>query len=401
MTLLLRALSSGNHRVGQSLLRHARCYHELSYASHGDPASVLDYVQLDTSDDDPPSYLEDGLRVEMWHAPLNPADINTIQGKYPSPFSHDSHGSNSGIRQSRFAPGMTVAGSEGWGRVTDVCGQVSGVKVGDVVTVGLPGLGTFRSSFWAPEGSVLVLSQGHELNELLGSQAATIPQLGGTALRMLSDFVTLESSRDVVIQNAGNSGVGFLASQLGRVLFDVPVVSIARRAGRSTAQWDEVVHHLMTVGKCAKVVAEEDLTSRDAVKEFQAELRTLSGTGRLPSLAFNAVGGESASLLCKCLEPGGTMVTFGGMSKKPVTISTSELIFRDLHATGYWHSRWMVQNSLSARQQLVDQLVDAVLRRHVICPPIKEFALPQVHDALHYDNGDSAIRRKVVFRCSE
>jgi trans-2-enoyl-CoA reductase len=330
----------------------------------------------------------------MWHAPLNPADINTMQGKYPSPITEDS------IRTSRFASGMTVAGSEGWGRVTNVMGDTGGIKAGDVVTVGRSGLGTFRSSFWTPATTVLPLQQGYQLKKLLGSQAATISQLGGTALRMLRDFVTLQPG-EVVLQNAGNSGVGFMASQLGSTLLNVSVVSVCRRGSRSKEQWEELVQHLMTEGKCTRVVAEEDLTSREAIQDFKDELKRNSVTGCLPLLALNAVGGNSASLLCQCLEKGGTMVTFGGMSKQPVTIPTSQLIFRDLRLRGYWHSRWMVENSLSARQQLVDELADAVVRRKILCPPVKEFSFSQVDAALTYDRYEHAIRRKVVFQCQE
>lgn len=371
-----------------------RSYHELSYASHGEPTSVLKHIKLDASDEDPPSYLEDAVRVEMWHAPLNPADINTIQGKYPSPFPED------GIRTSRFASGMTVAGSEGWGRVTNVMGDTGGVELGDIVCVGRSGLGTFRSSLWTPASTVLRLRQGHQLKELLGSQAVVIPQLGGTALRMLHDFVTLQPG-EVILQNAGNSSVGFMTSQLASTLLGVSVVSFARRGKRSNEQWEELVQHLITEGKCAKVIAEEDLTSRETIKDFHDELKSMSETGLLPSLALNAVGGESASLLCKCLEKGGTMVTFGGMSKLPVTIPTSQLIFRDLRLRGYWHSKWMVESALPTRQQLVDELADAVLRRSIVCPPVKEFSFSEVDEALTYDHYEHAIRRKVVFRCQE
>lgn len=385
-------------RVGSARFVTRRLYHELSYASHGEPRTVLQFLNFEKErDQDPPSNLNDAVRVEMWHAPLNPADINTVQGKYPSP---DSNRDDS-IRQSRFAPERTVAGSEGWGCVTHVVGDSCSLQVGDTVVVGQPGLGTFRSSFWTPPTSVLPLSQGHDMKELLGSQAAcTIPQLGGTALRMLRDFVTLEPG-DVVLQNAGNSGVGFMASQLGKALLGVSVVSIVRRGERSAHEWEELVEHLTSEGKCAMVVAQEDLTSREAIKDFQAKLRALSGSGRLPLLTLNAVGGESASMLCKCLDTGGTIVTYGGMSMKPVTLATPQLIFRDLRATGYWHSRWMVQNSLEARQQLLNELADAALTKGVVAPPIVEFPLSQVDEALNYNQNETAIRRKVVFRCQE
>jgi hypothetical protein len=36
--------------------------------------------------------------------------------------------------------------------------------------------------------------------------------------------------------------------------------------------------------------------------------------------------------------PGATLVTYGGMSMKPVTLPTSLFIFKDLHARGFWLS---------------------------------------------------------------
>jgi NADPH:quinone reductase-like Zn-dependent oxidoreductase len=182
--------------------------------------------------------------------------------------------------------------------------------------------------------------------------------------------VTLQPG-DGVLQNAGNSGVGFMASQLGLTILCVLVVSLCRRGSRLKEKWEELVQYLITEGNCTRVVAKEDLTSREVIQDFKDELKrnSVTGrlpllalnavggdstsllcnltsreviqdfkdelkhnsvTGRLPLLALNAVGGDSTSLLCKCLEKGGTMVTFGGMSKQPVTIPTSQLIFRDL-----------------------------------------------------------------------
>jgi hypothetical protein len=41
---------------------------------------------------------------------------------------------------------------------------------------------------------------------------------------------------------------------------------------------------------------------------------------------------------CLCHRPGATLVTYGGMSMKPVTLPTSLFIFKDLHARGFWLS---------------------------------------------------------------
>lgn len=57
-----------------------------------------------------------------------------------------------------------------------------------------------------------------------------------------------------------------------------------------------------------------------------------------PKLGLNCVGGASSTALAKALAHGGTIVTYGGMSMKPVTIPTSLLIFKDLTCKGFWLS---------------------------------------------------------------
>lgn len=44
--------------------------------------------------------------------------------------------------------------------------------------------------------------------------------------------------------------------------------------------------------------------------------------------------------LSRALEYGGTMVTYGGMSKGPVQVATSSLIFANIKSVGFWMSSW-------------------------------------------------------------
>ena len=134
------------------------------------------------------------------------------------------------------------------------------------------------------------------------------------------------------------------------------------------------------------------------------QLRELSN--RQPRLALNAVGGPSASILLNLLGPSGTMVSYGGMSSKQpnVQVPTSHLIFRDLHLAGYWHSRWMAQQSTAQqRASLMNELVDAVLDGNVECPPVTAFPLSHYKQAFQFETKQSgeAIRNKVVFDCRE
>ena len=379
------------HRTRQS----QRLYHELSFETFGEPTEVISY-RCDSAirDDDPGVHSKaDLIKVEMFHVPWNPADVNTVQGKYPSPY-----GSNDNIpsKKSRYFDGQTVLGSEGWGKVVSSTSLT--FPEGSLVTVGKPGIGTLRSSFWVPESCLLRVPD--ELLDHLGPAGCTLFQLGGTALRMLTDFVPLQRG-DIVIQNAGNSGVALLTSQLASTLLATPVVSLVRRQSKTDAEFEELVKYLESVGKNALVVAEEDLMDRDKMKEFQSQLRELSGTGSLPKLALNAVGGDSAKHLLKAIEPGGTMVTYGGMSGKPVIVNTPELIFKDVRVVGYWHSRWMVRHCDKEKQQMVDDLAHAVLELGVECPPARVFPIHDTKAAFQWLPNQGAIRSKLVWDCKE
>jgi NADPH:quinone reductase-like Zn-dependent oxidoreductase len=194
-----------------------RQYHELVYPSYGDPVDVLSFRTDEAiTDKDPPQPDLDLVKVEMLHVPWNPADVNTIQGKYPSPYGFSSQNHNNIDRpsaKSRYFDEHLVAGSEGWGRVASSNGKY--LKEGSLVTVGNPGLGTLRSSLWVPESSLLHVPE--QLLEISGPGGCTLAQLGGTALRMLSDFASLRPG-DVV---STGIGIGFLFGSLFASLFVV------------------------------------------------------------------------------------------------------------------------------------------------------------------------------------
>jgi mitochondrial enoyl-[acyl-carrier protein] reductase / trans-2-enoyl-CoA reductase len=383
---------------------------------------VLQYKSDPTMDDiSPPLFSScrpniELCRVEMLHVPWNPADVNVVQGRYPrinQPDDNDNNNINTNISR-HFPPGR-IAGSEGWGRVVELgqyhCHNVHAIEPGSLVTLGVSGWGTMRSSLWIPTKDLLTVPSA--LYDQLGPAGCTLFQLGGTAIRMLTDFMAHSSSlslslgNEVVIQNAGNSGVGLMTSQLAKtkLLGNVgSVVSLVRRGSKSLPEMKELEEYLMQVGKCDLVVIEEDLLQdQQAVKTLQQQLRDLSSTHQLAKLALNAVGGPSAQLLLKLLEPGGTMVTYGGMSGQGVSVGTPQLIFQDLHVVGYWHSRWMKQHPVHEKQQMIDTLAKAVLDGLVTLPPVQVFPLQDFQQGLKWQSNQSnaTIRSKLVWDCQE
>ncbi|VDM70446.1 unnamed protein product [Strongylus vulgaris] len=155
---------------------------------------------------------------------------------------------------------------------------------------------------------------------------------------MLKDFVDLNKG-DTIIQNGANSSVGKAAIQICRIR-GIRSINIVRKRDDMTP----LVSELKSLG------ADEVLTEDQLFKEYRGKIKNVR-------LALNCVGGRSALLLASTLGHRGCMVTYGGMSKQPLQVSTSPqkfvficviarliptgpLIFKDIRLVGFWMSRW-------------------------------------------------------------
>jgi mitochondrial enoyl-[acyl-carrier protein] reductase / trans-2-enoyl-CoA reductase len=374
---LLAALRS---RTAESYRVQRRLYHELSFARTGAPEKVLEYHHCSPIQSEPSGVRNSNsvLCIEVHHVPWNPADANTVQGTYPSPYSELSPYRQ--IHSSEFFPQRSVAGSEGYGRIVQCGGPL-----------------------WLPLDAVLPIQRGTELfveDDVTSAAVATLFQLGGTALRMLTDFVKLKPG-STVIQNAGNSGVGILVSQLAKLINkNVAVVSVVRRSSRSPKAVAELTEYLTGTAKADLVLFEEDLIdNRDAIQAAKSQIEAF-GT---PVLALNALGGASSSVLLQLLDTEGYLVTYGGMSKQPIYAATSQLIFKNIKLSGYWNSRWMVRHCTAVKSAVMSELVDAYLDKKLILPSVKAFGLSDFQAAIQHTATQShaAIRSKAVFDCRE
>ncbi|MBE2203132.1 MAG: 2-enoyl thioester reductase domain-containing protein [Chthoniobacterales bacterium] len=243
-----------------------------------------------------PSPGPEEVLLDMVAAPVNPADLNVIEGTYGD------------------LPELPATiGNEGVGRIVAVGLGVTGCSPGQLV---LPmTFGTWCSQMLVPARHLIPLPDGLDTN-----QAAMLTVNPATAWRMLQDFVHLAPG-DWIVQNAANSGVGRSVIQIARAL-GWKTLNVVRRP--------ELVGELTDAGGTIVVTEEYDL---------RKELKTLCGGAR-PKLALNAVGGPSALNIANALAPGGTMVTFGAMSKQPLKIPNGLLIFKGLKFGGFWLNRW-------------------------------------------------------------
>uniref|UniRef100_A0A915PPG0 Enoyl-[acyl-carrier-protein] reductase, mitochondrial n=1 Tax=Setaria digitata TaxID=48799 RepID=A0A915PPG0_9BILA len=268
---------------------------QLVYDSHGDPEKVLYLREVEIDSKPGPRK----VRVRYLASPVNPADINQVQGIYP-------------IKP----PLPAVGGNEMVGEVEVVGDGVSRLRPGDRVVAARSGIGTWQTCANIDENDLIKIDRDLSLEA-----SATFQVNPPTAYRMLKDFVKLQSG-DFIVQNGGNSAVGRAVIQLARA-WGYRTVSLVRER----QNFAEIANELRTLG------ADYVLTEVELLKGMKTKVSSAR-------LALNCVGGRSTSLLINCLENEGVMVTYGGMSKQPIQVPTSSFIFKNIQLRGFWMSHW-------------------------------------------------------------
>ena len=304
------------------------------YERHGNPAEVLRVESQPW-----PKPTPDEALVEMRAAPINPADLNQIEGKYP-------------VRAELPA----TPGFEGAGVVVDLGPNVTNVAAGDMVI--LPhNVGTWRDAVAVKAEDLVVVPEGIE-----PVHAAMLKINPMTAWRLLHDYVDFKKG-DWLIQNAANSAAGRAVIQIAREL-GYKTVNVVRRA--------ELIDELRAEGWDVVLVDGENL--REEVKA--------ATTGAPIRLGLNAVGGESALRLANCLAPGSTLVTFGAMSLQPLKIPNGLLIFKDLRFRGIWINKWYDNATKEQRMEAFRPLFEMAKRGLLKTKVEKAYLLSEAKAAL-------------------
>ena len=304
------------------------------YETHGNPAEVL---RLETQPW--PKAGPGEAVVKMRAAPINPADLNAIEGKYP------------GRPEVPAIPGF-----EGAGVVVDLGAGITNIALGALVI--LPhNIGTWRDALAVKADELVVVPPGIE-----PVQAAMLKINPITAWRLLHDYVELKRS-DWLIQNAANSAAGRAVIQIAHDL-GYKTVNVVRR--------QELIEELRAEGGDVVLVDGENL--RDEVK---------TATTAAPiRLGLNAVGGDSALRLANCLAPESTMVTFGAMSLQPLKIPNGLLIFKDLRFRGIWINKWYNNATIQQRMETFRSLFEMAKRGLLKTKVEKSYPLSEVKAAV-------------------
>lgn len=309
----------------------------------------------------------------MLASPVNPADINQVEGVYPSkpPFT-----------QLLGTPKPSaVAGNEGLCEVISVGEQVKSFKPGDRAVFRAPCFGTWQTHAAVPDENMLVKVP----QDIPVLSAATVSVNPCTAYRMLSDFwsdggadtaaegtggrgngglVKAAIDGEWVLQNGANSGAGRSVIQIAKI-WNLKTLNVIRRGDRTAEEVEQLREELRQLG-ATEVITDEDLGSR----EIKSKIAQLTN-GRGIALGLNCVGGRPATDLARNLRPNATLVTYGAMARQPLAIPTGLLIFNNLTLKGFWVSSW-AKGRDEEKEKMLSEILDWMRKGWIKDVPYEE-----------------------------
>ncbi|CDO51550.1 hypothetical protein DV451_000844 [Geotrichum candidum] len=348
-------------RMSRAISTTARA---VTFPKYGEPDEIANVISYNIGDKIGPNE----VLVKTLAATINPSDINQIQGVYPSRpvWTKEINGEE-----------LTIGGNEGVFEVVEVGSDVKDYKKGDWTLPGVLAFGTWRSH---------ALVDASKLSPPLGLNGVVSPLQIVTsninpvsAYQMLKEYVELKPG-DWVIQNGGNSAVGRAVIQLAK-LWGYKTISVVR----SRPDIDELIAELKGLGADV-VLTEEQAASR----EYEEEFRKLVGPDAQIKLALNCVGGKSATSLTNKLSVNGHHVTYGAMSKQPVTIGAGPFIFKNITFHGYWLSA-RAQADPVGRNKALKEILGLVAQGKLQAAPALEHKI----SADKTDAENTEIARKV------
>ncbi|MEP4077777.1 MDR family NADPH-dependent oxidoreductase [Haloferula sp.] len=317
----------------------------LQFTEFGKPEEVLQVQDLEL-----PELTGNEVRLKILASPVNPADLNFVEGTY-------------GVKpELPSVPGV------------EACGEVVESRSPDFE----PGdrcIFLKRADLWAshaqvPASHLFKLPPGID-----PQQAAMLKVNPATAWRLLHGFADLPRG-SWIIQNAANSGVGHCVIQLAKSL-GVRTINLVRRT--------DLIPQLVLAG--ADQVLVDDAEVVDSVRAICGALP--------PLLAFNCVGGDSALRQLKCLAEGGTQITYGAMARKPLAVPNGLLIFKDIRMVGLWVSRWLEVAPREEIEETYSRLADVMNSGDLHIPIDSTFNLGEFKKA-HARLSDPARSGKVL-----
>ena len=265
-------------------------------------------------------------------------------------------------------------GYEAAGTIATIGPEVSGFKIGDVVSVipafNLNDYGMYASLANAPAYAVV-----HHPASLTWEQAAAVWMQYLTPYGALIDIAKLTRG-DTIILPAASSSVALSAMQIAK---KVGAVSIALTRGTSKRR------ALLDAG-AAHVIATDE---QDLVKEIHAITR-----GEGARVVFDPVAGATLVKLTQATAKHGIIVVFGALAPEPTPFPLFDVIGKGITIRGY--SMTEVVNDRQRMQKAIGFISEGLANGSLKPVIAKTFPLEQIVEAHRYLESNQQVGKVVV-----
>jgi len=289
-----------------------------------------------------PNLQPNEVLIKTAFSPVNPSDIAFLQGGYNV------------VKPLPCVPGFEASGTvEETGKNAR---HLLGKKVSSFVQSDYDG--SWSENFVANARDCMVLKEGFDMK-----QAACLGINPFTAFGLMEQI--LMKRPDAIIQNAAGGQLG----EFIRVLCkqnNIEVINIVRKSNH--------------VEKLQKQSYQYVLNESD--EDFSNKLNEISNNLK-PTIALDAVGGESSGLLFNHLSAESTLISYGGLSGKPISgISTIDIIFKNKSIIGFNLNDWIAKKTQEELQNISSEIQDLFLSNSFYTNIQKSFELTDIVDAI-------------------
>ena len=126
-------------------------------------------------------------------------------------------------------------------------------------------------------------------------------------------------------------------------------------------------------------------TDEELVKNYKTLISELKGSNI--KLGLNCVGGDTSTFMLRFLSDNAKFVTYGGMSRQPIKVPASYLIFKNVTFFGFWLTRWLEDpENYNKRTEMLNKIVDLYKKAHLKEPAHNKINFPQEIQDEHLPN---------------
>ena len=220
------------------------------------------------------------------------------------------------------------------------------------------GKGTWKDQVVVPQAMVLPTPE-----VLSDAQAGSLWVNYLSVWVMAVDVLNVQAG-ETLLQTAAGSQLGRAMIELAK-LRGFKLINVVRRR--------EQVAELQALGAGEVICTQDEL--------LPARVKALTN-GKGVKYAIDAVGGLTGSQVIECLSVGGTVLLFGALDGKPLTVVPGPVLFKELIIQGFWLTRWLQVTAPDRVREVTQDIVTHAARGDFKPALDQSYPLAQVRDAV-------------------